>query len=92
MWSFFYRNREEFVVYILFSKPNNKTYVGFTSNLIERYKSHNYLGKKGYTLKFRPWEVIYVEFFTVKSEALQREKFFKTGRGRDFIKEIVSKL
>ena len=34
---------EEFVVYILFSDKHNKTYVGFTSNLIERYKSHNLL-------------------------------------------------
>ncbi|MCB0469062.1 MAG: GIY-YIG nuclease family protein [Aequorivita sp.] len=83
---------EEFVVYILFSKNFNKTYVGFTSNLIERYKSHNHLSKKGYTLKFRPWEVIHVEFFATKAEALQREQFFKTGIGRDCIKEIISDL
>ncbi|WP_445713190.1 GIY-YIG nuclease family protein [Flavobacterium sp.] len=83
---------EEFVVYILFSEDYGKTYVGFTSNLIERFKSHNYLSKKGYTIKFRPWQVIYVEFFTTKSEALKREKFLKTGNGREFIKEVVSKL
>uniref|UniRef100_UPI0040473B42 GIY-YIG nuclease family protein n=1 Tax=Flavobacterium sp. TaxID=239 RepID=UPI0040473B42 len=83
---------EEFVVYILFSEDYGKTYVGFTSNLIERFKSHNYLSKKGYTIKFRPWQVIYVEFFTTKSEALKREKFLKTRNGREFIKEVVSKL
>ena len=83
---------EEFVVYILFSKDYDKTYVGFTSNLIERFKSHNYLSKKGYTIKFRPWQVIYVEFFTTKSEALKREKIMKTGKGREFIKEMISKL
>ena len=83
---------EEFVVYILFSKDYDKTYVGFTSNLIERFKSHNYLSKKGYTIKFRPWKVIYVEFFTTKSEALKREKLLKSGKGREFIKEIISKL
>ena len=83
---------EEFVVYILFSENYGKTYVGFTSNLIERFKSHNYLSKKGYTIKFRPWQVIYVEFFTTKSEALKREKILKTGKGREFIKEIISKL
>uniref|UniRef100_UPI004047B985 GIY-YIG nuclease family protein n=1 Tax=Flavobacterium sp. TaxID=239 RepID=UPI004047B985 len=83
---------EEFVVYILFSEDYGKTYVGFTSNLIERFKSHNYLSKKGYTIKFRPWQVIYVEFFTTKSEALKREKFLKKGNGREFIKEVVSKL
>jgi putative endonuclease len=83
---------EEFVVYILFSEDYGKTYVGFTSNLIERFKSHNYLSKKGYTIKFRPWQVIYVEFFTTKSEALKREKLLKTGKGREFVKEMISKL
>ena len=92
MWSFFYKFMEEFVVYILFSENYGKTYVGFTSNLIERFKSHNYLSKKGYTIKFRPWQVIYVEFFTTKSEALKREKILKTGKGREFIKEMISKL
>ncbi|MGL2988410.1 GIY-YIG nuclease family protein [Flavobacterium sp. RSSA_27] len=43
---------EEFVVYILYSKKFNKNYIGFTSNLIERFKSHNVLGTKGYTIKF----------------------------------------
>ena len=83
---------EEFVVYILFSKDYDKTYVGFTSNLIERFKSHNYLSKKGYTIKFRPWQVIYVEFFTTKFEALKKEKLLKSGKGREFIKEIISKI
>ena len=83
---------DEFVVYILFSEEHNKTYVDFTSNLIERFKSHNYLSKKGYTIKFRPWMVIHVEFFTTKSEALKREKLFKTGKGRELIKEFISKL
>ena len=83
---------EEFVVYILFSEDYGKTYVGFTSNLIERFKSHNYLSKKGYTIKFRPWQVIYVEFFTTKFEALKKEKLLKSGKGREFIKEIISKI
>jgi putative endonuclease len=59
---------EEFVVYILYSKKFNKNYTSFTSNLIERFKSHNVLASKGYTIKFRPWEVIYVEFFISKSK------------------------
>ena len=83
---------EEFVVYILFSEDYGKTYIGFTSNLIERFKSHNYLSKKGYTIKFRPWKVIYVEFFSTKSEALKREKHLKSGKGRENKKKIISKL
>ena len=77
---------EEFVVYIFFSKKYMKTYVGFTSNLIERIKSHNVLGTKGYTIKYRPWIVLEVQFFTSKKEAMEMEKFYKTGKGRELIK------
>ncbi|OXB00388.1 endonuclease [Flavobacterium oncorhynchi] len=83
---------EEFVVYILYSEKFNKNYTGFTSNLIERFKSHNHLETKGYTLKFRPWTVIHIEFFSSKSEAMKREKYLKTGIGREFIKNIILNL
>jgi len=83
---------EEFVVYILYSEKFNKHYTGYTSNLIQRFKSHNSLSAKGYTVKFRPWNLIYVEFFTSKTEALKREKYLKTGVGREFIKSIIEKL
>ncbi len=83
---------DEFVIYILYSEKFNKNYTGFTSNLIERLKSHNHLGTKGYTLKFRPWKVIHVEFFNSKSEAMQREKYLKTGIGREFIKNLIHNL
>jgi len=80
---------EEFVVYILYSEKFNKNYTGYTSNLIERFKSHNILETKGYTLKFRTWKVIHVEFFNSKSEAMTREKYLKTGIGREFIKNLI---
>jgi len=80
---------DEFVVYILYSEKFNKNYTGFTSNLIERFKSHNILG---FTIKFRPWKVIYVEFFNSKTEAMKREKYLKTGIGREFIKNLISQL
>ena len=70
---------DEFVVYILYSEKYNKNYTGFTSNLIARFNSHNLLETKGFTLKFRPWKVIHVEFFHSKSEAMKREKYLKTG-------------
>jgi len=79
----------EYVVYILYSQSHNKFYRGFTSNLIERFKSHNELSNKGYTKKFRPWKVVYVEFYCSKTEAIKREKFLKSGLGR---KWVVDKL
>ena len=79
----------DFVVYVLFSNTFNKTYVGFTSNLIERFKSHNQLSSKGYTVKFRPWIVLFVKPFESKKEAMEYEKYLKTGAGRDFISKII---
>ena len=81
---------KEFVVYILYSKSYGKTYVGFTSNLIERMKSHNVWGTKGYTIKYRPWIVLEVQFFGSKKEAMQIEKFYKTGKGRELIKQLIA--
>lgn len=83
---------DEFVVYILYSKKFIKHYTGFTSNIIERFKSHNSLETKGYTLKFRPWEVIYVELFYSKSDAMKREKYLKSGVGREFIQKFILNL
>ena len=83
---------EDFVVYILNSEKFNKNYTGFTSNLIQRLKSHNYLETTKYTLKFRPRIVIPVEFFIYKSEAMKREKYFKTGVERQFIQDLIVKL
>ncbi len=81
----------EFVVYILYSKKFDKIYTGFTSNLIQRFHSHNKLSKKGYTKKYRPWMVVFVKVFKNKTEAMQYEKFLKSGKGREFIHNKIIK-
>ncbi len=74
-----------FKVYVLYSKKFNKIYIGFTSNLEARLLSHNQLATKGYTIKFRPWEIAFSETYPNKKEAMAREKFLKTGKGRTFV-------
>ena len=73
----------------MYSSKYQEIYIGYTGNLIERYRSHNFLSKKGYTVKYRPWEVIFVKFHTSKKEALQHEKYLKSGVGRFFIHNIL---
>ena len=80
----------EFVVYILYSYPNERFYIGFSSNLIQRIYWHNN-GNKGFTIRYRPWSVINVEFFEAKQQAIQREKYLKTGKGREWIKNYFNK-
>ncbi len=78
-----------FTVYVLYSKEYNKIYIGFTANLEQRLTSHNSLGTKGYTLKFRPWQIAYSETFDTKSPAMKREKELKSAKGREFIWKLI---
>ena len=80
-----------FNVYVLYSEKYNKIYVGMTSNLEERFKSHNELGKKGWTINFRPWVIVYTEEYEEKSAALKREKQLKSAKGRLFIRSLIEK-
>jgi putative endonuclease len=76
-----------FTVYVLYSNGYDKIYIGFTSNIEQRLLFHNKLGKKGWTIKFRPWTLIHTEEFEDKKDAMQREKQLKSSRGRDWIRK-----
>ena len=78
-----------YTVYILFSSDHNKIYVGYTSNLILRFYYHNKLSTRGWTHNFRPWVVIYCEYFNDKKEAMKREKQLKGAKGREWIWEKI---
>ena len=78
-----------FTVYVLFSFQNNMFYTGFTSDLVKRFHDHNVNNIDGFTRKHRPWIVLYTECFATKSEAMAREKYLKTGIGREFIKNTI---
>jgi putative endonuclease len=86
---FFFYTMAEFVVYILFSPSSGKTYTGMTSDLITRFHFHNFKFTKGFTLRYRPWTVLHVEFFGSKKEALAREKELKCGKGREWVKQNI---
>jgi len=79
-----------FTVYILFSKKFNKIYIGYTSNLEARLMSHNHLGTKGYTVKYRPWKVVFTECYDTKHDAMLREKQLKSARGRKYIWGVIN--
>ncbi|MFM7019360.1 MAG: GIY-YIG nuclease family protein [Aquirufa sp.] len=78
-----------FVTYALYSSAYDKLYIGCTQNLISRFHSHNSLAKKGYTVRYRPWIVIHVEFYNTIMEALKREKQLKSNRGRMFLRTLL---
>ncbi|PKM99598.1 MAG: endonuclease [Elusimicrobia bacterium HGW-Elusimicrobia-2] len=79
-----------YFAYVLKNKNSGKYYHGHTDNLARRLFEHNeekrhYAGVRG------PWEIVYYEEFSTRSEAMEREKFFKGGSGREFLKNILNK-
>ncbi len=79
-----------YYVYVLKSEKSSSLYKGQTDNLEKRLKEHNN-GKVKYTKSYIPWEIIYYEVFTTREEAVNREKYLKSGIGRQFLKEKIKR-
>ena len=67
-------------------------YKGFTDNLVRRYEQHcNGTGAE-HTKKHKPKQLFYWEMHYSQEEAVAREKFLKSGVGREWFKrEVVDK-
>lgn len=72
-------------VYILKSLNDGKMYIGCTDDLNRRFREHNQ-GKSFSTKTRGPFEIIYFEGYRDRNDAEKRERFFKTGWGRQYIK------
>ena len=77
-----------FYVYILQSLKDNKLYIGYTSDLKNRFSEHQ-RGCVSTTKNRRPLVLIYYEAYRSEKDARVREKFLKTGQGREFIKKNI---
>ena len=74
--------------YVLRSKKDNDLYVGYTPDLKARVAKHNN-GLVKATLYRRPLEIVYYEGCLSKEKAIKREKYFKTGFGRRYLKSRI---
>ena len=73
-------------VYILRSdRDPERHYVGTTGDVDTRLEWHNH-GPCGHTVANRPWALVVVLEFPTEREAVQFEKYLKTGSGRAFTK------
>ena len=79
-------------VYILRNKSTGKLYTGQTSDIGARLDRHNSeFGKDRYTRKQEgAWELVYSEELETRSAAVRRERFLKSGKGREWILRILS--
>ena len=77
-----------YYVYIRKSQVNGRLYKGMTGKIDARIKDHN-SGRCKSTKPYRPWELVYYEEYKTKEEARKREKFFRSGEGRELLKNIL---
>lgn len=80
---------DAFIVYIIYSAKFDKFYIGFTSNLEARLLSHNHLATKGFTIKYRPWTLVWSETFGDKKTAMDREKYLKSLKSKIAIQKLL---
>jgi len=79
-----------YFVYLLQSLRDKRRYIGQTSNLERRLIEHN-SGRSPYTRGRGPWELIYHEEYKTRGEAIRREHFLKSGKGRKYLEKELGK-
>ena len=77
-------------VYALVNKQN-RIYVWMSNSLTNRLKDHNY-GRVFSTKGFRPWRILYQEECVDRKSARIREKYLKSGVGKEFLKIKLTPL
>lgn len=80
---------EQYFVYVIKSQKDGRLYKGMTSDLDRRIKEHN-LGLNKSTKSYFPWVLVYFEQFETRKDARNREKYLKSGIGREYLNNILA--
>ena len=73
-------------VYVIRSEVDGRFYVGMTRDVKRRIYEHN-IGKTKSTKGYRPWKLFFTEEFDGFENARKREKYLKSGYGKQWIKK-----
>ena len=77
-----------YYVYVLHSDKDGKFYIGYTQDLKKRYTLH----REGYvpaTAPRRPIRLIFYEAYLNRYDALRRESYLKTSKGKNTLKMML---
>ena len=80
-----------FYVYVLVSEIRDYIYVGMTDNLERRISAHN-SGHNKTTRAYRPFWTLLTEPHPTRNDARAREKYLKSGVGKEFLKDLLKTL
>ena len=72
--------------YVLKFKKSGKLYKGYTADLKRRIAEHH-SGQSSFTSRNGEFELIFYEAYLNKKDAMEAERYFKTGHGREVLKE-----
>ncbi len=75
-------------VYVLRSLKDRLFYIGYSDDPKTRLKNHN-TGKNTSTKNRRPLRLIFYEAFLNKQDALKRERYFKTTKGKTTLRQML---
>ncbi len=78
-------------MYALRSTKDEFLYIGMSEDPQKRLKHHN-LGMTQSTKNRRPFELIFTEQVKDREKAREREKYYKSGCGRELIKEKIRNM
>ena len=76
-----------FYCYVLRSRKTGRRHVGSCANVRERVRRHN-RGDSKAAKHGVPWVLLRRETFVTRTEAVQRERYYKTGRGRNELDKL----
>jgi putative endonuclease len=77
-----------YFVYVIQSQVDGRIYVGLSASIENRIRDHN-SGRVFSTKGYRPWMLVYYEKAGSRIEARKREKYLKSGCGKEFLKSII---
>ncbi|WP_317899091.1 GIY-YIG nuclease family protein [Aurantibacillus circumpalustris] len=81
-----------FFAYIIVSEVKGlRFYVGMSEHPESRLNEHN-SGKTTSTKGYKPWQLFFTEQFATRVLAREREKYWKSGIGKEKIKEKWQRL
>ena len=80
-----------FYTYVLRSKKDRRLYTGATNDLRKRFSQHNE-GKNVSTKGRVPFRLVYYEACLDKYDAIDRERYLKSGMGKRYIKNRLKRF
>ncbi len=79
-----------FCCYILQSLKNGRYYIGSCADVTKRLYEHN-AGLVKSTKNYFPWQLVSIEKFMTRSEAMKQERRIKNWKKRIAIEKYISK-